>query len=192
MEISGHTGPNFLLSSKCVGLGSSCLFCEYVPSSLPQTPPFPAASPTIGQVWISIYHLTYNVFILFSFVIELRKKGTIAYTQVMIENKKRNKGSRKLHMSCPQYALLTYSTSLTSISICIYLLWCVLCLPRPQTMLAFRIFSGCHPLLEELDVRRKQWALFKLTFLLLPKLNIAHHQLLVEIISVVFLNCLQM
>jgi len=59
-------------------------------------------------------------------------------------------------------------------------------------MLAFRIFSGCHPLLEKLDVRGKQWALFKLTFSLLPKLNIAHHQLLVETISVVFLNCLQM
>ena len=54
-------------------------------------------------------------------------------------------------------------------------------------MLAFRIFSGCHPLLEKLDVRGKQWELFKLAFLLLPKLSIAHHQLLVEIICCFFL-----
>lgn len=63
---------------------------------------------------------------------------------------KRKKGSRGLHVSCPWSALLTYSTFLASkLSICVYLLWSC----QVSDMLAFRIFSGCHPLLEKLDVR---------------------------------------
>lgn len=46
---------------------------------------------SLGQMWVSIYHLAYTVLVLFSFVIELRKGRTISYTHVLIRSRKKGK-----------------------------------------------------------------------------------------------------
>lgn len=64
--------------------------------------------------------------------------------------------------------------------------------PRPQTVLALEFHQATTYCQKRWTSGEKQWELFKLTWFWLPKFNVAHHLLLVEIISSVLLNCLQM
>lgn len=88
---SGKIWPTFLLTSDWLEPSSSCPLCEQVPSCLPQIPPFPVISPTLGQVWVSISHLADTILMLFSFVIELRKKEIISYIQAILQSREKKK-----------------------------------------------------------------------------------------------------
>lgn len=187
MEGLGPMGPTGLHSGEWLELSSSCPLCQQVPSSLPQAPPVPFVSLTLGQVSFHLYCLG---FVFFCGRVKKKRKVflTLMWWFKVRKWKKDQEGPLCLAPSLlyKQYILgLSRQLSLPPV------IW-TSCLPRPQPVLAFRMFSGCHPLLEKLDVRGKQWTLFKLAFLLLSQFNIAHRQLLVKIISVVLLYCLQM
>lgn len=179
MERTGHTGLTVLLSHEWLGLSSSCPFCEHMPSCLPQSLPFP-----VGLLLQAKGAFTFIISYCFGFFFcnRVKKKRKLFFFYSCHDS---NQEKDKRFKQAP-YVLPPVCSPHIQYILCLYKhlslphLVCISCLASPQTKL------------EKLDVRGKQWALFKLTFLSLSKFSIFHQQLLVELISVFFLNCLQM